>query len=82
MAFQKSREPLPHPAAQKDAAPADEGVIVLAATNFPEMVDPAVTRLGHLDLTVTMSLPDRQGLEDLLTAELARLAPAPTIRAG
>ncbi|WP_198402472.1 AAA family ATPase [Rhodobacter sp. CZR27] len=56
-----------------------EGVIVIAATNFPEIVDPAVTRSGRLDLKVAMTLPDRQGLEDLLRAELARLGAVPEI---
>jgi cell division protease FtsH len=41
-------------------------VIVLAATNRPDVLDPALLRPGRFDREVTMNLPDRQGREGIL----------------
>ena len=41
-----------------------EGVIVLAATNRPEILDPALLRPGRFDRRVTVNPPDRQGRQD------------------
>lgn len=43
-----------------------EGVIFMAATNFPEMLDKALTRPGRFDKTVQVDLPDVRGRWDIL----------------
>lgn len=43
-----------------------EKVIVMAATNRPDVLDPALLRPGRFDRRVTIDLPDRQGREDIL----------------
>ncbi|SOB95235.1 AAA family ATPase [Rhodobacter maris] len=55
------------------------GVIVLAATNHPGDVDPAVVRSGRLDAKVAMELPSLHGISAQLEAGLARLQPSPLI---
>ena len=47
-----------------------EGVILLAATNHLDIVDPAVLRSGRFDLKVEIPLPDRSGLEGILARKL------------
>ena len=47
-----------------------EGVIVLAATNRPEILDPALLRPGRFDRRVTVSPPDRDGREAILSVHL------------
>ena len=42
------------------------GVIILAATNRPESLDPALTRPGRFDRRIPVELPDLQGREDIL----------------
>ncbi len=44
-----------------------EKVIVMAATNRPDVLDPALLRPGRFDRRVTLELPDREGREDILT---------------
>lgn len=53
------------------------GVIVLAATNRPDMLDPALTRPGRFDRQITIDLPDREGRRAILEvhARGKRLAP-------
>ncbi len=43
-----------------------EGVIIMAATNRPEILDPALVRAGRFDREITVDLPDRQGRRDIL----------------
>jgi cell division protease FtsH len=43
-----------------------EKVIVMAATNRPDVLDPALLRPGRFDRRVTLELPDREGREDIL----------------
>lgn len=43
-----------------DGVASREGVVVLGATNFPELVDPAVLRPGRLDVHLEVPLPDRE----------------------
>ncbi|KAB0679059.1 AAA family ATPase [Aureimonas leprariae] len=43
---------------QLDGAAGREGVVVVGATNYPELVDPAITRPGRLDRVLRMRLPD------------------------
>ena len=43
-----------------------DGVIVMAATNRPEILDPALVRAGRFDREITIELPDRAGRRDIL----------------
>ena len=43
----------------------NSGIIVIAATNRDDVLDPALMRAGRFDRTITVSLPDRKGREDI-----------------
>ncbi|MDR6632588.1 AAA+ superfamily predicted ATPase [Phyllobacterium sp. 1468] len=49
-----------------DGAQSREGVVVVAACNFPEMIDPALKRSGRLDRHLCIPLPDSAGREGML----------------
>jgi cell division protease FtsH len=49
-----------------DGFDAQEGVIIIAATNRPDVLDPALMRPGRFDRQVTISLPDVNGREEIL----------------
>ncbi|MDO5047097.1 MAG: ATP-dependent zinc metalloprotease FtsH [Anaerococcus sp.] len=51
---------------EMDGFDATEGVVLLAATNRPEILDPALTRPGRFDRQVQVELPDLRGREDIL----------------
>jgi cell division protease FtsH len=51
---------------EMDGFDATEGVVLLAATNRPEILDPALTRPGRFDRQVRVELPDIKGREDIL----------------
>ena len=51
---------------EMDGFDENTGVIILAATNRPESLDPALTRPGRLDRRVPVELPDLKGREDIL----------------
>ena len=54
-----------------------DGVIVMAATNRPEILDPALVRSGRFDREITVSLPDREGRRAILQVHVGakRLGP-------
>ncbi|CAG0965878.1 hypothetical protein ANRL2_01252, partial [Anaerolineae bacterium] len=52
--------------AEMDGFDQNESVIVMAATNRPDVLDPALLRPGRFDRQVTVALPDRTGREDIL----------------
>jgi cell division protease FtsH len=54
-------------------------VIVLAATNRPDVLDPALLRPGRFDRQVTVGLPDRRGREGILRIHTQRLHLAPDV---
>lgn len=54
-------------------------VIIMAATNRPDVLDPALLRPGRFDRQVTVGLPDRQGREGILRIHTRRLRLAPDI---
>jgi cell division protease FtsH len=54
-------------------------VIVLAATNRPDVLDPALLRPGRFDRQVTVGLPDRQGREGILRIHTRELHLAPDV---
>lgn len=49
-----------------DGFEGNSGVIVLAATNIPEVLDKALLRPGRFDRQITVSLPDAKGREKIL----------------
>lgn len=51
---------------EMDGFDASSGVIILAATNRPEILDPALTRPGRFDRQVRVELPDIKGREEIL----------------
>ena len=58
----------------------NEAVIVLAATNRPEILDPALLRPGRFDRQVTVDPPDRQGREAILKIHTRMIPLAPDVR--
>ena len=58
---------------EMDGFDATEGVVLLAATNRPEILDPALTRPGRFDRQVQVELPDLKGREDILKVHAKRI---------
>ena len=57
----------------------NSGVIILAATNRPDSLDPALTRPGRFDRRVPVELPDLKGREEILKVHARKVALAPGI---
>ena len=51
---------------EMDGFDSDQSIIVIAATNRPEMLDEALLRPGRFDRTITIALPDLRGREEIL----------------
>ncbi len=51
---------------EMDGFGANEGIIIIAATNRPDVLDPALLRPGRFDRQVQVSLPDKKGREEIL----------------
>jgi cell division protease FtsH len=58
---------------EMDGFAGDARVVVLAATNRPDMLDPALLRPGRFDRRVTLQLPDRAGRQAVLALHAARV---------
>ena len=58
---------------EMDGFDATEGVVLLAATNRPEILDPALTRPGRFDRQVQVELPDLKGREDILKVHAKKI---------
>jgi len=56
-----------------------EGVVLLAATNRPEVLDPALLRAGRIDRQVLIDRPDRKGRQAILKVHLQKITVAPNI---
>lgn len=52
---------------EMDGFGANEGIIIIAATNRPDVLDPALLRPGRFDRQVTVNLPDKKGREEILS---------------
>ena len=57
----------------------NSGVILLAATNRPESLDPALTRPGRFDRRVPVELPDLKGREEILKVHAKKIRLAPNV---
>jgi cell division protease FtsH len=56
------------------------GVIVIAATNRPDVLDPALLRPGRFDRQVYVNLPDIRGREQILLVHMRKIPAAPDVR--
>ena len=57
---------------EMDGFEGNDGVIVIAATNRPDVLDPALLRPGRFDRQVTVGLPDLKGREQILTVHMRK----------
>src|SRR5574340_1207065 len=66
---------------EMDGFEATTGVIVIAATNRPDVLDPALLRPGRFDRQVVVGLPDIRGREQILLVHMRKVPVAPDVRA-
>ena len=64
---------------EMDGFEGNNGIVVLAATNRPENLDPALLRPGRFDRRVPVELPDLQGREDILKVHAKKVKTEPGI---
>ena len=64
---------------EMDGFESNNGVIILAATNRPESLDPALTRPGRFDRRVPVELPDLKGREEILRVHARKVKTDPGI---
>jgi len=57
---------------EMDGFDAQDGVIIIAATNRPDVLDPALLRPGRFDRQVTVNLPDVRGREEILRVHIKK----------
>jgi len=65
--------------AEMDGFDPSVGIIVLAATNRPEILDPALLRAGRFDRQVLVDRPDRKGRVDILKVHLKKISASPDL---
>ena len=65
--------------AEMDGFEGNTGVIILAATNRPDSLDPALTRPGRFDRRVPVELPDLKGREEILKVHAKKVKIAPGV---
>ncbi len=56
------------------------GIVLLAATNRPEILDPALTRAGRFDRQVVLDRPDRRGREAILKVHIKKITVGPDVK--
>jgi cell division protease FtsH len=66
---------------EMDGFDGNEGVIVIAATNRPDVLDPALLRPGRFDRQVTVPLPDLRGREHILKVHMRKVPLGSNVRA-
>ena len=64
-----------------DGFEGNEGIIVIAATNRPDVLDPALLRPGRFDRQVVVPLPDVRGREKILQVHMSKVPLADDVRA-
>jgi len=64
---------------EMDGFETNEGVIIIAATNRPDVLDPALLRPGRFDRQVVVSLPDIIGREKILKVHAKKISMAPEV---
>jgi len=65
---------------EMDGFEGSEGIIVVAATNRPDVLDPALLRPGRFDRTVTVGLPDIRGRDAILKVHMRKLPIAKNVK--
>ncbi|WP_411960815.1 ATP-dependent zinc metalloprotease FtsH [Pseudomonas mandelii] len=65
--------------AELDGFDPREGVVLLAATNRPEILDPALLRAGRIDRQLLIDRPDRKGRQAILKVHLQKIVVEPTL---
>jgi len=66
---------------EMDGFEGNEGVIVIAATNRPDVLDPALMRPGRFDRQVVVPLPDVRGREQILKVHMRKVPAADNVKA-
>ncbi|MEO5492401.1 MAG: ATP-dependent zinc metalloprotease FtsH [Sphingomonas sp.] len=66
---------------EMDGFEANEGIIIIAATNRPDVLDPALLRPGRFDRRVTVPLPDIEGRVQILQVHMKKVPLAPDVDA-
>ncbi len=64
---------------EMDGFEAADGVIIMAATNRPDILDPALLRPGRFDRRIVVDLPDVVGREGILQVHIRKIAVAPDV---
>jgi cell division protease FtsH len=67
---------------EMDGFEGNEGVIVIAATNRPDVLDPALLRPGRFDRQVVVPLPDVRGREQILKVHMRKIPVAEDVKAS
>ena len=67
---------------EMDGFEANEGVIILAATNRPDVLDPALLRPGRFDRQIAVPLPDVKGREKILDVHMKKVPLANNVEAS
>jgi cell division protease FtsH len=67
---------------EMDGFEGNEGIIVIAATNRPDVLDPALLRPGRFDRQVTVGLPDVRGREQILKVHMRKVPLAEGVKPG
>jgi cell division protease FtsH len=67
---------------EMDGFEGNEGIIVIAATNRPDVLDPALLRPGRFDRQVVVPLPDVRGREQILKVHMRKVPLAEDVRPG
>lgn len=65
---------------EMDGFDGSKGVVILAATNRPDSLDPALLRPGRFDRRIPVELPDLQGREDILKVHAKKIKIADSVR--
>ncbi|MEK7118109.1 MAG: ATP-dependent zinc metalloprotease FtsH [Patescibacteria group bacterium] len=67
---------------EMDGFEATTGIVIIAATNRPDVLDPALLRPGRFDRQIVVPLPDVRGREQILLVHMRRVPLAPDINAS
>ena len=65
-----------------DGFEVNDGIIVIAATNRPDVLDPALLRPGRFDRQVVVGLPDIRGREQILNVHMRKVPLADDVNAS
>jgi cell division protease FtsH len=65
---------------EMDGFEANEGIIIIAATNRPDVLDPALLRPGRFDRQVVVPIPDIDGREKILAVHMKKVPLAPDVQ--